>query len=368
MPLYIGLMSGTSVDAVDATLVEIHGRAIHLHTACARPIPAELRATVLGLRSQGAGVLDTLLDLDVTLARLFAAAAQDLLTTAGVTPAAVHAIGSHGQTLYHRPTGVYPTTLQVGDPNIIAEITGITTVADFRRRDMAVGGQGAPLVPAFHHAVFHDPHEDRVVLNLGGIANITLLPMTGAVRGFDTGPGNGLMDAWIQRHQGKACDMDGTWAASGEVDVSLLATLCADPYLALPPPKSTGREHYHLDWLDALLASGGTLPLPGNVQATLCEFTAVTVARAIVQHLGAVTRVLVCGGGAHNPVLMARLRAHLAPRQVVTTAEYGLAPDWVEAAAFAWLAHQTLAGQAGNLPTVTGAHRAVVLGGVYPSP
>lgn len=366
MPLYIGLMSGTSVDAVDAALVETDGHAIHLQAACAQPIPVELRATILGLCNQGKGVLDTLLDLDVALGHLFATAAQDLLTSAGIAPAAVCAIGSHGQTLYHRPTGVYPTTLQAGDPNIIAEITGITTVADFRRRDMAVGGQGAPLVPAFHHAVFHDPHEDRVVLNVGGIANITLLPKTGAVRGFDTGPGNGLMDAWIQRHQGKACDVNGAWAASGDVDVSLLATLCADPYLALPPPKSTGREHYHLDWLDALLHSGLTPRAPVDVQATLCEFTAVTVARAIIQYLGAATRILVCGGGAHNPVLMARLCTHLAPRRVVTTSEYGLAPDWVEAAAFAWLAHQALAGQAGNLPAVTGAQRAVVLGGVYP--
>ncbi|HET6397787.1 MAG TPA: anhydro-N-acetylmuramic acid kinase, partial [Pseudoxanthomonas sp.] len=273
-------------------------------------------------------------------------------------------IGSHGQTVRHRPGGEAPFTLQIGDGNVIAERSGIATVADFRRRDVAAGGHGAPLVPAFHAALLHSESEDRAVLNLGGIGNYTLLPRQGPVRGFDTGPANALLDAWCQRHTGAAFDADGAFAAGGTVDEALLARLLDEPWFALPPPKSTGREQFHLDWVQARLRGGES---PADVQATLLELSAATAADALRAHQPRTARVLACGGGVRNPVLMRRLAARLPGVAVESTAAHGLDPDFVEAMAFAWLARQTLAGLPGNLPAVTGARGPRVLGVVHPA-
>jgi len=277
----------------------------------------------------------------------------------------VRALGSHGQTIRHRPHADPPFTWQLGDGNVIAERSGIDTVADFRRRDVAAGGHGAPLMPAFHAALLGSLQEDRAVLNLGGIGNFTLLPRVGDVRGFDTGPANALMDAWCERHTGRAYDAGGAFAASGHADAALLARLLADPWFALAPPKSTGREQFHLDWLQARM--GEATISPADVQATLLELTARTVADALQLTQPATRRVLVCGGGVHNAVLMARLAAHLPQAVVESTATHGLDPDYVEAMGFAWLARETLAGRSGNLPAVTGAVGRRVLGVVYPA-
>ncbi len=363
--LYLGLISGTSADAIDVALASFTGTP-RLLTGRALAYPPALRTQVLDLaRSTAALDLDALGALDVALGHAFAEAAATLLDHAGVPATAVRAIGLHGQTIRHRPTGAHPFTLQLGDPNVIAERTGILTVADFRRRDVAAGGQGAPLVPAFHAALLRDPRETRAALNLGGIANLTLLP-AGAdapVTGFDTGPANCLLDAWAVRHLGTACDLDGRWAATGTVDHDLLADLLAEPYFALPPPKSTGRELFNLDWLERHLA--GRAPAPADVQATLVALTACSIATAVRAQAGALRELLVCGGGVHNPVLMRALAAALAPLPVHSTAEHGIDPDHVEAMAFAWLAACRLDGMPGNLPSVTGAAGPRVLGALY---
>lgn len=364
---YIGLMSGTSMDAVDAALVELRGDHIALVACRSLPLPDALRAALIEASHDHHTPIAHIAELDVRLGRLFAEAALDLLRANAVAAAEVRAIGSHGQTVYHRPQGDAPTSLQIADPNLIAELTGITTVADFRRRDIAAGGEGAPLVPAFHDAVFRSAAEDRVVLNLGGIANVTLLPRDRAVpvRGFDTGPANALMDHWVHRHRRAAYDDGGAWAASGRVQPSLLTALLREPYFTQPPPKSTGRELFNPGWLNALLMQAGAGLAPADVQATLCELTAVSVADAIQQQAPSCARVLVCGGGAYNATLMARLAALLA-RPLESTARHGIDPKWVEAMAFAWLARQTLLGRPGNLPAVTGARAPVVLGAIYP--
>jgi len=365
--LYIGLMSGTSMDAVDAALVELSAATPHLVAAHSHPLPESLRQPLLSLcRPGGTDELHQTARLDVAVGRLFADAADALLRKAGVETAAVRAIGSHGQTLRHQPTGELPYTVQIGDPNTLAERTGITTVADFRRRDLAAGGQGAPLVPAFHAAALMEAGEDRVVLNIGGMANLTHLPGTRdtAVSGFDTGPGNVLLDGWCQRMRGEAFDRGGDWAASGRVDEKLLATLLAEDYFGRAPPKSTGREDFNLEWLDTAL--NGREINAADVQATLAELTARSVATAVHNTCPACARAIVCGGGAHNGDLLTRLAARLPGVRVETTARHGIDPDWVEAMAFAWLARETLAGRPGNVPAVTGACRPVVLGGIYP--
>lgn len=371
--LYIGLMSGTSADAIDAALVRLPPageRGIELVAVHKHPLPPEIRRRIQALTRPGAAAdeLEEAGALDTLLGELFAEAALALLAKAKRRPEEVRAIGSHGQTLRHRPDGSAPFTLQIGNPAMIAERTGITTVADFRRRDLAAGGQGAPLVPAFHRHVFHVPGRARAILNIGGIANLTYLPAEpqGEVRGFDTGPGNTLLDQWIQRHRGEDYDRDGQWAAGGRVVPALLEALLADPYFARPPPKSTGREYFHLGWLERHLAAAASpAPAPQDVQATLLRLTARSAARALREFLPPVEELYVCGGGAHNSALLAALAEELAGIPVRTTEALGLAPDWVEAAAFAWLAHQTLAGRPGNLPSVTGARREVVLGGIY---
>jgi anhydro-N-acetylmuramic acid kinase len=368
--LYLGLMSGTSADGIDAALVRFEGSGATLRCELvhARTLPwdAALRGPLIAL-GQGADSvsLDQLGMLDSRTAMAFADAALALLEDAGIPRGRVRAIGSHGQTIRHRPHADPPFTWQLGDGNVIAERSGITTVADFRRRDVAAGGHGAPLMPAFHAALLGSPHEDRAVLNLGGIGNFTLLPAAGDVRGFDTGPANALMDGWCERHTGQAYDASGAFAASGQIDAALLARLLAEPWFALPPPKSTGREQFHLDWLQARL---GSAPLaPADVQATLLELTARTVADALQMTQPTTRRVLVCGGGVRNPALMARLCAHLPQAVVESTAVHGLDPDYVEAMGFAWLARETLAGRPGNLPAVTGARGLRVLGAVYPA-
>ncbi len=380
--LYLGLISGTSADGIDAALVRMGEKQIPLDPPFSKGEEQQIRCELVigrtyawdpALRERlialGQGQdtvsLDALGSLDVQVALAFAHAASRLLREAGVTPAQVRAIGSHGQTVRHRPEAEFPFTWQLGDGNTIAERSGIATVADFRRRDVAAGGHGAPLMPAFHAAMLHSDIEDRAVLNLGGIANFTLLPRAGEVRGFDTGPANALLDAWCERHVGHAFDADGAFAASGCVDEALLSRLLDEAWFSLPPPKSTGREQFHLEWAQARIGDGTFAPQ--DVQATLLELTAATVADALLATQPQTRRVLVCGGGVRNPVLLARIAARLPGVVVESTAVYGLDPDFVEAMGFAWLARETLAGRPGNLPSVSGAKGPRVLGVVYPA-
>ena len=361
--LFLGLISGTSVDGIDAALVRF-GALPTLVAARTYALDDALVEQVLRLSQARSDVLlDDVGRLDTALGQTFAAAALQLLGDHDFAPGQVRAIGSHGQTLRHQPEGALPFTMQLGDGNVIAERTGITTVADFRRRDVAAGGHGAPLVPAFHAAVFSVPGEDRAILNIGGIANLTLLPTGGTVRGFDTGPGNGLMDAWTLRHRGERYDRSGEMANEGRSDDSLLQALLAEPWLALPPPKSTGRDQFHIEWLEARLV--GLDLSAADVQATLSMFTARTIADALRSTLPTCARVMVCGGGVHNRVLLRNLAAQLPGVAVESTAAHGLDPDFVEAMAFAWLARETLAGRPGNLPAVTGARGPRVLGSIH---
>lgn len=370
--LFIGLISGTSADGIDAALVRFDGSDGMLHCelvhALTVPWAPALRARLVELGQGGdARSLEELATLDVQVGEAFAEAAQAAIAGAGIDPAQIAAIGSHGQTVRHRPAGAafdgrHPFSWQIGDASVIAERTGIDTVADFRRRDIAAGGQGAPLVPAFHASVLHDSSEDRAVLNLGGIANFTLLPARGDVRGFDTGPANALLDAWCSRHTGRPYDERGALAASGQVDQALLTRLLEEPWFAQPPPKSSGREHFHLDWLASRLRGGETV---ADVQATLLELSAATIADALQATQPSTRRVLACGGGVRNPALLSRIGARLPGIAIESTATLGLDPDFVEAMAFAWLARQTLLGLPGNLPAVTGARGLRVLGAVH---
>lgn len=364
--LYLGLMSGTSLDGIDAAVVDLSARTPRVIAAHTHPYAAELRSELLTLAQGGSSEEVELLGrLDRWLGELFAEAALALLHQHNLAPGAIRAIGSHGQTVRHRPAGPAPFTLQIADPNLIAERTGITTVADFRRRDMAAGGQGAPLVPAFHASCFRDPREDRAVLNLGGMANLTLLPADPQqpVRGFDTGPGNVLLDAWIGRQRGETCDRNGAWASSGRTHPSLLDRLLQDEYFSAPPPKSTGREQFNLAWLERRLA--GIECTPQDVQATLVALTAETITRGLRDTAPRTQRMLVCGGGVHNVALMTALDTRLPDVKVESTATHGLDPDWIEAAAFAWMARETLAGHPSNVPSVTGACGPRILGGIY---
>lgn len=357
-------MSGTSLDGVDAVLATFAaGAAPRLVRTAYLPYPDTLRAHLLALNTPQPDEIHLAALAANTLARLYAEAVHTLLD--GTDPASVHAIGCHGQTLRHRPAEGY--TLQIGNAALLAELSGIDVVADFRSRDIAAGGQGAPLVPAFHaHALAH-PDVHRVIANIGGIANITDLPPTGAVRGWDTGPGNMLLDAWIQRHRGETYDRDGGWAGAAAADPHLLEALLAHPYLHQPPPKSAGREQFDLDALETTLQQVGHTLAPATVQATLLEFTAASLASAIREECTGAREVYVCGGGAHNGALMRRLAAHLPGVRVTTTTALGIDPDWVEALAFAWLARQTVHRAPGNLPSVTGARGPRVLGAIYPA-
>jgi anhydro-N-acetylmuramic acid kinase len=359
--LFIGLMSGTSADGIDAVLVQSDGERGRLVATYHRPMPQDLRAEILAFRQPGDDELHRLATLDAQLADEYAVAVLALLTDTGVSTEAVSAIGQHGQTLRHHPSGDIPYTVQIGDPNRLAERTGITVVADFRRRDMAAGGQGAPLVPAFHASQLAAPGIATAVVNIGGIANVTLIATDGGVTGWDTGPGNTLLDAWVSRHQGVPFDDAGKWAATGNVLRPLLADMLDDPYFACSYPKSTGPEQFNLDWVTSHLAGEAA----ADVQRTLVELTVESIAGALVD--GAPEVVRVCGGGARNDLLMRRLTERLPNSEVTTTAAVGVDPAWVEAWAFAWLAEQTLAGQPGNVPSVTGATGPRVLGGIYPA-
>ena len=364
--LYLGLISGTSADAIDAVLVRFgtpgSPRAAAVQAHLVLPYPHSVRTQVLAFGQQAVAVdLDALAALDVAVGQVFADAANALLAQAGVEKAQVRAIGSHGQTLRHGPAGPTPFTLQIGDPHVIAERTGIDVVADFRRRDVAAGGQGAPLVPAFHAALFGRA-STTAVLNLGGIANVTLLVPGQPVRGWDTGPANALLDACTQAYFGLACDRDAQFAQRGQVLPALLATLKSERYFARLPPKSTGRDLFHLPWLERHAPAEAD---PHDLLATLVELSAQTVADALQPH--APTRVLVCGGGVHNPLLQQRLAALLAPAAVTSTASVGVDPDLVEALAFAWLAREFLAGRPGNRAEVTGAAGPRRLGALFPA-
>ncbi|MBU8977377.1 anhydro-N-acetylmuramic acid kinase [Lysobacter sp. MMG2] len=375
--LFVGLISGTSADGIDAALVRFQssnsasaaaGCELLLGRTFAWETSLRERLVALGQGSD-AQSLDELGTLDVQIAEAFAAAATRLLEVAGVPATDVRAIGSHGQTVRHRPDGArfdgrHPFTWQMGDGGLIAERTGIATVSDFRRRDVAAGGHGAPLLPALHADLLHSAAEDRAALNLGGIANFTLLPAQGTVRGFDTGPANCLLDAWCLRHTGAAYDAGGAFAAQGQVDAELLVRLLDEPWFMLPPPKSTGREHFHLAWVERRLEGDET---PADVQATLLELSAITIADALRAHQPGTRRVLACGGGVHNPRLLERIGAQLPGVIVESTARHGVDPDFVEAMGFAWLARQTLSGRPGNLPSVTGAIGPRVLGAIHPA-
>lgn len=362
--LYIGLMSGTSIDGIDAGLVDFSNGKVELVAFHYQPFSAELRQKIQHISQPNQAVLLTDYgSLDSRMGQLFGETALALLDKAHLPTSAIKAIGSHGQTVYHAPELENGFSLQIGDPNRIAEITGITTIADFRRRDIAVGGQGAPLVPAFHQAVFSNPAQPRAIVNIGGIANITALN-DAPVIGFDTGPGNGLMDYWCQKHRGQALDHNGDWAATGKLQPALLDALEDDQYFRLNPPKSTGKEYFSPAWLEQKLGLFRTIKAE-DVQATLCQLSANSIASAIKDYAPSTTQTFVCGGGAHNRQLMTLLQKRL-DMSVASTETLGIDPDHVEAIAFAWLARQTLHQLPGNLCSVTGANATVTLGGIYP--
>lgn len=366
--LFIGMLSGTSMDAIDCALVDFGTDGPRVVDFICSEIPAELKHEVTILIANQGIDLRKLGTADVALGKLFAQAAQEILQRNNLAPSAIAAIGSHGQTIWHEPKAnqhMERFTLQIGDPNTITHLTGITTVADFRRRDMAAGGQGAPLVPALHKALFKSSSTSRVVLNLGGIANITILP-AGEIPsfGYDTGPANILLDSWIQHSRALAFDEDGAWARSGTVQPDLLQLLLNEPYFAMNHPKSTGRELFNLAWLMRKLDETAARYNDIDIQATLLEFTAETVSRSIQRHLQG-SEVLACGGGVRNSALMERLQEKLATFKVGSTEAYGLHPDCVEAVAFAWFAQQTLAGRAVDFSPFTGASKPSIAGGIY---
>lgn len=361
---FVGLISGTSADGIDAALVSFDDDRPRVLAARTQPYPPALREDVLRCSRREAAIdVDGFGRLDAALGEAFAAAALGLLEHAGCPPGAVEAIGSHGQTLCHRIEGPLPYTLQLGDPGRIVERTGITTVADFRRRDVAAGGHGAPLLPGFHAEALASSSEARAVLNLGGIANLTLMAPGEPVRGFDTGPANGLMDAWARAQGIGDYDAGGAFAASGRVDGELLERLLADPWFELSGPRSTGRDQFHIDWVRTAL--GDARVAPADVQATLCELSAATIARALQRELPGARTLVACGGGVHNPELLRRIQDRLPGLRVESSAAHGLDPDFVEAAGFAWLARRTLDGLPGNCPEVTGAPGPRVLGAIH---
>ena len=360
--LFVGLMSGTSLDGVDAALVEFAPHGPVLIDTAYRPLPGALKTELHALQTVGSNELDRAAKAGNALSRLYAEAVVALLRQADIAPAAIRACGCHGQTIRHRPDAGY--TLQIGNPALLAELTGISVVADFRSRDIAAGGQGAPLVPAFHAAVFGADAGHRVIVNIGGIANLSDLPARGAVTGFDTGPGNVLLDLWVHQHLGKEHDSAGIWAQSGTVLTEVFAAMLAEPYFAQRPPKSCGRDLFNAAWLERFPLQHSAAQ---DIQATLAELSARSIADAVRQYCLQADELYVCGGGAHNLDLLERLRRCLPQCRIDTTAALGTDPDWVEAIAFAWLARQTLAGRPANLPAVTGARGERVLGAIYPA-
>ncbi|KWZ96729.1 anhydro-N-acetylmuramic acid kinase [Citrobacter koseri] len=362
---FIGVMSGTSLDGVDVVLAAIDETMVAQQASLTWPIPVHLKQAILDICQGQQLTLSQFGQLDTQLGQLFADAVNALLAQEKLRPRDIVAIGCHGQTVWHEPTGAAPHTLQIGDNNQIVARTGITVVGDFRRRDIALGGQGAPLVPAFHQALLAHPTERRMVLNIGGIANLSLLIPGQPVRGYDTGPGNMLMDAWIWRQCAKPYDKDAQWASEGKVIIPLLQNMLSDPYFSAPAPKSTGREYFNYGWIERHLSAFPGLA-PRDIQATLAELTAVTISEQVLLS-GGCERLMVCGGGSRNPLLMARLAGLLPGTEVTSTDEAGISGDDMEALAFAWLAWRTLAGLPGNLPSVTGATESSILGAIFPA-
>jgi anhydro-N-acetylmuramic acid kinase len=360
--LYIGLMSGTSVDGVDAVLADFGTAPWRVRARRHIAFEPALRAELDALQKSGADELHRSALAANALMDCCAGAVSGVLADADLKSSDIAAIGLHGQTVRHQPELQFTT--QLANPARLAEACRIAVVADFRSRDVAAGGQGAPLAPALHAALFRDAARHRVVLNIGGIANITDLPPDGPVRGFDTGPGNTLLDAWCMRHRGEAFDRDGAWAATGRPIAALLEVLSADPYFALPPPKSTGRDRFNLRWMESQLQSSYA---PADVQRSLLALTSATIAEAIARHCSGASEIVVCGGGAHNGALLRELGRDLGGRALATTEAYGVPVGDVEALAFAWLARESIAGRPGNLPAVTGARGPRVLGAVYPA-
>ncbi len=372
-PTYtIGLLSGTSVDAIDAALVH-WGKDDSFNIVCtySLSIPQEIKEQVFKLAISGYHEIEQIRYLDYEFAKLFGQSALELCNKANVDTNSILAIGSHGQTIRHYPPNNKPKpslgfSLQIGDPNTIAEITQITTVADFRRRDIAAGGHGAPLAPAFHNIAFRSADSDRIILNTGGIANITYLPKNAQTLGFDTGPSNGLMDSWCQLHLKQPYDTNGQWAAKGNIDEGLLKQLLTHPYFSLPHPKSTGRETFNLSWLEEQLAIYQQELKTVDIQATLLALSIESIAIEIEKiSVPSHCELYICGGGAHKTHFCESLKERLKPKLLASTDLLGLNPDWVEATLFAWLAKQTMQGKAGNLPAVTGAKKEVILGGIY---
>jgi len=359
--LYVGLMSGTSLDGVDAALVDLSRPEPELLKKNFLPFDSSLKDKLLALHLSGPDELHRTQIIGNQLASIYAAAVEPLYTQAKSLNTVIKAIGCHGQTIRHCPQQGY--SIQIGNAALLAELTGITVVSDFRNRDIAAGGQGAPLVPAFHDEVLRHTDKHRVIVNIGGISNLTNLPLLDDTTGFDCGPGNLLMDAWCVKHTGKPYDENGAWGSSGTVLPALLAQLFEDPYYTTPPPKSTGRDLFNMGWLLSKLTGKET---PADVQATLLELTCKSIALSIQLHCGDVTEVYLCGGGAHNQALYNRLAALLTHCSIQTTDVLGIDSDYMEAIAFAWLAQQTMLGKPSNLPKVTGAKHPCVLGTIHP--
>lgn len=367
--LYIGLMSGTSADAIDALVASIDNQTVKIIGQHTLPYPHSIRRDILDLSTPGENEIERMGALDQKLGRLFAQACNELIETLSIDASEIHAIGSHGQTIRHHPPSFsqHPFSLQIGDANIIAQETGITTVTDFRRRDIAAGGEGAPLVPAFHNAVFLDKLKQRVIVNIGGMANISILNPDKECTGFDTGPGNALMDEWIYLHNQQAYDDKGSWSQTGTSNTKLLSLLLDHPYFQSKPPKSTGRETFNIKWLKDSINQIATPIKPEDVQATLLELTAISISDSISNYAQGCSEVYICGGGAFNQALTQALHNKLAPITVSTTESLGMHPQLVEAAAFSWLAHQTMHKKSANCPKVTGAKKSVILGCIYPA-
>lgn len=362
---YIGLMSGTSMDAIDAVLVSFDAEKAAIIATTSTPITPDMKNKIRMLCHDKTISLQLLGETDTALGHLFADTCLQLLDKTRIKTSDITAIGSHGQTIYHHPHGAHPFTLQIADANVIAAKTNITTVADFRRRDMALGGQGAPLVPAFHAYLFG--RKNDCVLNVGGIANVTYLPidLTQNIIGFDTGPGNTLLDAWHEMHCKKSYDAQGAWARSGKLNMELLQLCLSDPYFSKPFPKSTGREYFNLEWLAEKLNQFGKTIAPEDIQNTLTELTAKSIADAIQKLPSEKSTLWLCGGGAFNTYLVERLQVHCPTLKIQSTETMGISPQWIEAAAFAWLAKQTIEKKPGNCVNVTGARKETILGGVY---
>ncbi len=363
---YIGVMSGTSLDAIDVTITSFDD-SVEIVSSKSFDIPLPIRQSIESLCSPGDNEIHRMSELDNQLAQLFASSINSLIDSLKIDRRRIQAIGSHGQTIRHMPNNKLPYTLQIGNGALISKLTGITTVTDFRRADIAAGGQGAPLVPAFHSSIFSKSTKSRVILNIGGMANITILnnQPSVAISGFDTGPGNILLNEWILLQQNLSYDKDGAWSTSQNYDEYLLELMLQDSYFQLPPPKSTGREYFNLSWVKNCIASLNKPVSVSIVQSTLCELTARSICDAISKYAHKTDEVVLCGGGAHNKDLVSRIKT-ISGLNVISSAEFGIDPDFVEAAAFAWLSKQTLEEIPANIPGVTGADQPVVLGAIYP--